>query len=254
MTPSSRPRPRRTLRRAGVGTAAGLALLLGATGCGVGSTSVGPGVAAEVGEETIALTEADAAAADLCDMFTFLAAEGAAQPLPGSLVRQDSLRSLVLREVADQLGEEYGVEPGDNYRAATKDLSSQLAEIGVDDDLVERVVPDLAAVAYYGDVVTGIGQDRLELDAAEDAQGAGLQEGLAVATAWAEDNPIEVNPRFGSIELLDTPQLLSMTGEDLSTPVSDFATAAQGATDIEAAEPGAGADLVADLPASQRCG
>ncbi len=249
MTRSSRP----TLRRAAAGAAV-LTVGLVSSGCGVGSTQVAPGVAAEVGAATIRISEANAAADDLCEMFTVLSEQGAAQPLPGSLVRQDSLRSLVLREVADQLGEEYDAAAGDNYASTLDNITTQLTEIGVDADLVERVAPDLAAIDYYGDVVTEIGQDRLDLDPASDAQGAGLQEGLTVATEWQADHPIEVNPRYGSIELLDTPQLLAMSTEDLSTAVSDFATSAQSATDINEAGPEAGAALAADLPPSQRCG
>ena len=246
--------PARAVVRAGVSATAVLAVGLAATGCGVGSTQVAPGVAAEVGSARISLAQADSAAGDLCDMFTLLSEQGAAQPLPGALVRKDALRSLVLREVADQLGEEYGAGSGANYAAAVKDITGQLLELEVDADLVERVAPDLAAVAYYGDVVTEIGQERLDLDPASDEQGAGLQEGLSVATQWQDDNPIELNPRFGTIELVDNPQLLTLGADDLSTAVSDFATSAQAATDLNEAGPESGAQLAADLPPSQRCG
>ena len=249
MIPSSRSL-RRTALTAVVTLAAGLAT----TGCGVGSTQVAPGTAAEVGDATIGLSQVQDASSDLCEMFGVLAEQGAAQPVPGALIRKDTVRSLVLREVADQLSEEYDVGAGDSYGPTVDDLTSQLLGIGVDADLVDRVVPDLAAISYYGDVVTQIGQDVGGIDPADDTEGAGLQQGLEAAVAWAADHPIEVNPRFGTIELIADPQLLRMTSDDLSLAVSDFAVSAAAATDIDEAGPEAGAQLAGDLPASQRCG
>ncbi len=249
MSPSSRS-VRRAVTTAVVTVATGLAL----SGCGVGSTRVAPGAAAEVGDATIGLSDVNDAAGDLCEMFDVLTEQGAAQPVPGALIRKDTVRSLVLREVADQLADEYDAGAGDSYGPTVDDLTAQLLGIGVDADLVDRVVPELAAIAYYGDVVTQIGRDSAGLAAADDTQGAGLQEGLTVAADWAADHPIEVNPRFGSIELLADPQLLRMTTDDLSLAVSDFAVSAQAATDIDEAGPESGAELAADLPASQRCG
>ena len=149
MSPSSRS-VRRAVTTAVVTVATGLAL----SGCGVGSTRVAPGAAAEVGDATIGLSEVNDAAGDLCEMFDVLTEQGAAQPVPGALIRKDTLRSLVLREVADQLSDEYDAGAGDSYGPTVDDLTAQLLGIGVDADLVDRVVPELAAIAYYGDVVT----------------------------------------------------------------------------------------------------
>ena len=250
MSPSSR----RSLRRAAVTVVVTVTAGLATTGCGVGSTQVAPGVAAEVGDATIGLDRAGDAAHDLCDMFDTLTEQGAAQPVPGALIRKDTLRSLVLREVGDQLAEQYDVTAGDDYATSVDGVTTQLAGIGVDADLVSRVVPQLTAIGYYGDVITRIGQDELGLDPAADAEGAGLQEGLKIAIAWQDDHRIEVNPRFGSIELVETQQLLTMSDDSLSLAVSDFSTNADASVDLDEAGPESGAQLADQLPASQRCG
>lgn len=237
----------RSLRRAVVGTAvAGLAL----TGCGVGDGGIRPGLAAQVGDTGIELEQVDDTAADLCDMIGFLSDQGAASTVPGSVVRDNSLQYVVLRELGEQLGEEYDVEAGDLYLGSLEQNESQLSGLGVDDDLLDAVLPTLSSGDYFLDVVQQIGQDELGLAPDEDTQQAGIAAGLQIAQDWEAEHGLEVNPRFSDMSIGDLDEIVSTELDDLSVPVSDFAK--QALVGVDPANPDT--SYADSLPDNQRCG
>ncbi len=239
-----------TLRRAVAGVAvAGLAL----SGCGVGEDSLGPGLAAQVGDTSIELDQVDDAAADLCDMITFLSKEGTSPAVPGAVIRDNSLQYVVLRELGNQLGEEYGVEAGEAYRSSLDTNESQLAGFGVDSDLLDEVVPTLSSGDYFLDIIQQIGRDELGLSSAEDTEQQGIGKGLEIAQEWETDHGLEVNPRFSSLSIGDLDEIVVSDIQQLSVPVSDFAKqAVEGVDPADPANPDT--SYVDSLPESQRCG
>lgn len=238
---------RRSLRRAVAGVAvAGLAL----SGCGVANDSLRPGLAAQVGETEIELDQVDDAAADLCDMITFLSDQGAAPTVPGSVVRDNSLKYAVLREMGEQLAGDYGVEAGDLYRGSIDASRSQLAAIGVDEDTLDIVVPTLTSGDYFLDVVQQIGQGELDLSPAQDTQQLGMAEGLRIAQEWEDEHGLEVNPRFSDMSIGDINEIVQTHPESLSVAVSDFATQALAGVDATAPDQ----SYAESLPDPQRCG
>ena len=92
-----------------------------------------PGVAVEVGDETISQADVDQATEDCCDAARGQLAGEDDQPVSGARFRDLALQGAVLREVADQLAEDYGVESGQFYDDAQAEIRSQLE--GLDEDL-----------------------------------------------------------------------------------------------------------------------
>lgn len=238
------PRARITAAAAGV-VAAGLLL----SGCGVAEGGVRPGVAAEVGDTSIKVADVEEAAEDRCEVLDELAAE-ADQPVSGARVRDLALQGAVLREIADELAEEYDVRSGGLYAAAQDEIRSQLA--GLDDELVDRAVTSLASTDYFVDILIEIGRDELGLTEETDPGGQqGFQRGLEIAQAWQEEHPVETNPRYSAPVIGDADEGVLTTRDDLSHAVSDYAEDALGAAeDPLGADPG----YAATLPESQRCG
>jgi hypothetical protein len=240
-------RPGRSLRRAAIGTAVvGLAL----SGCGVAGDSLRPGLAAQVGETEISLDRVDESSSELCDMITFLSREGSATAVPGSVVRDNTLQYTVLRELGDQLSEEYDVAAGDIYRSSLERNQGQLSELGVSSDVLDEVVPMLSSGDYFLDIAQQIGQRELDLSAQEDTRQEGIAEGLRIAREWEAEHGIEVNPRFSDLSIGDLEEILKVEDGSLSVPVSDFAKQANEPVDPEAPD----TSYADSLPDSQRCG
>jgi hypothetical protein len=248
------PSPGRSLRRVRVGAAGtiGTAVaVLALSGCGVASDDgLRPGVAAQVGDTSIKLETVDDTAADLCEMIGDLAESGAASTVAGSVVRDNSLQYVVLRTLGDQLAAEYDVTPGDLYESSVARNESQLTGLGIDDGLLDAVVPTLSSGEYFLDVVQQIGREKLGLSSDEDTGQKGLAAGLQVARDWEAEHGLEVNPRFADISVGDVDEIVVTQLRDLSVPVSDFARKA-----VAPANPQNPDSSYADsLPTSQRCG
>lgn len=238
-----------TLRRTAVVAAvAGLAL----SGCGVADDGAGisPGRAAQLGDTEIALDRVEDTAADLCEMITFLSEEGAATAVPGSVVRDNSLQYVVLRELGDQLAEEYDVAAGELYDGSLERNQSQLSGLGVDSALLDGLVPVLSSGDYFIDIVQQVGRSELGLSAEEDAGQEGVAEGLRIAREWEAEQGLEVNPRFSDITIGDLESIVTTEVQGLSVPVSDFATQALEGVDPEDPD----SSYAESLPDSQRCG
>ncbi|MDQ4054459.1 MAG: hypothetical protein M3237_17405 [Actinomycetota bacterium] len=236
-----------TLRRAAIGTAA-VALALG--GCGLAGDTLRPGLAAQVGDTEISLDRVDDAATDLCDMITELAKDGNVSAVPGAAVRDNALQFTVLRELADQLAEEYDVAPGGLYRDSREQQQAELSELGVDSGLLDDLLPTITAPNYFGDIVQQIGQRELGLSAEEDTQGQGIEEGLRIAREWEAEHGLEVNPRFSDMSIGELGAFLETDVQELSVPVSDFAKQAAEGVDAQNSD----STYADSLPDSQRCG
>ena len=246
------PTRRARVRRGAVVVAAVSGLLV--SGCGLGPDAPRPGTAARVGDVSISLDQVD----DAVDLRCEIISEGGGAPQSGAEVRDQTLQSQTLRTIADELGDDYGVQSGAYYDQQLAGVRSDLATLG-DEQLVEDALPTLLGPSYFIDILSQIGQQDLGITAADDTDNAGFSRGLDLTRQWLKSHPIETNPLFSSIEVggLDEGVLSSRT--DLAVAASDQAKAVEQALDPAAAgtdDPNAdpAGDYAAALPASQRCG
>ena len=209
-------------------------------GCGVAGTQFSPGVAAEVGDQTISTKQLDEVTADFC-----AAAEADSEGEPGRVPQP--LRSLAQRfvvvlinkAIVEQLAEDYDVEPSAEYTGYLAQLENELAEL--DDDQRAAAVEILGAQAYAEDVLPTIGGIELAKEdggATEDAdeQAAGQE----VLEEWVADHDVKINPRYGIDFETGAP-----IDADLSYPAGE--TAQDGIS--QESQPG----YAAALPDTQAC-
>ena len=106
---------------------------------------------------------------------------------------------LIQRAAAEQLADDYGVQPTSTYKSGLAQLEPQLTKLTEDQkDAVREIV---GARAYLEDVLTQIGDISLKkkgtTDATTDDQYA---EGQKVLDRWMTDHDVVVNPKY-SIDL-----------------------------------------------------
>jgi hypothetical protein len=204
-------------------------------GCG----SAHPGVAAQVGDDTITVDQVNELAGNVCALEKAVP-EGTANkqpPTSGLLARNGAVQSMVLRSMADQMGDDYGVTLDQkDYQAQVDQVRLRFAVVN-DDDLVEAALPAYTAIPYFVNIVSQIGETTGDVTG-DDALAAGVKQ----AQKWQQDHPIETNPMFGSFNIGD--QEIESERDDLAFPVS---------TSAKDAEANSG-EYVASLPESQRCG
>jgi len=207
------------------------------SGCG----SASPGVAAEIGDETLTVREVDAAAGEMCtalgDQF-----EAENTVLPMSFVRQGTIQLMTLRSQAMQIADDYGVEPGSTYRNAV--ARSRRTAATMPDDVQDTYVDLTSANALANDIVTQIGEielaDRGIADAAPEEVS---QAGIDVFNQWPDAHGIEIDPRYG---------LKSVDG--VLTPVDTNTSVAVGETAKAGLSTEPDAAFAESLPLTHRCG
>jgi peptidyl-prolyl cis-trans isomerase SurA len=224
------------------GVAAGSLLLVGAlSGCGVAGTDFHPGVAAQVGDDTISVSKVNSVVSSYCSALEGqLAAQQ--QVLPMRYLRGGVAGELALVAAARQFAEETGVEPGSTYddkvaqvRTAVKDLP---------EDQQDAVLEVETSAAYVAGVEQSVGEQVLadKGDTAPQPADA-VKAGTKEFTRWLSDQDVSIDPQFGvSIESGQA------VPEDTSVsfPLGD--TAQQG--DAPTPDP----SYAAGLPDSLRCG
>jgi hypothetical protein len=213
--------------------AAGLAL----TGCG----SAHPGVAVEVGDEEIPVSRVDSAAANMCTALSEqFEAEGSTVPM--GFVRQGVIQLLTLRSQAEQIAEEYGVEPGSTY--GNDVAQRQKTAASMPEDVRADYVELTSANALAQDVLEQVGRMELEeRGITEPTVEQVSQAGVDVFTVWPDANGVEIDPRYG-LENVDG--ALTPVDTNLSVAVSDEAKAGM-STEPDAA-------YARTLPLTHRCG
>jgi hypothetical protein len=219
--------------------ATGLAALGLLSGCGLTDDGdVRPGVAAEVGDESVSLDEVDDVAEELCDVRgedpTTI---GTA--ISGAELRARALQTLVLREITDGLAEEYDVTPSRSFDALEKSA----------DEAGTYQAKVTVGISYLVEVMQTIGKEKAGAGASEEEQ---LAAGIEAAQEWTEREGIRTNPLFPRLEIGD--QAVEFTrDDDVSVAVSSFAEDALADADaLDAQQPDS--DYAESLPESQRCG
>ena len=178
-------------------------------GCGVAGTQFHPGVAAQVGDETITTRHVDQVTDNYCTAVEKVSEgqDGAGQQTPLRYLTHEFATALIVKAAAEQLADEYDVEPTATYRSDLAQLEPQLAEL--DEDEKDAVREVIGAQSYADDVLTQIGQIDLEdkgtAEATADDQ---LAAGRDLLRGWVADHDVEINPRyaidFGTAEQVDT--------------------------------------------------
>ena len=94
--------------------AAAVPCLLLLSGCGVAETQFHPGVAAQVGDRTITTDRVDELTTGFCSAVEEQITSGG-QSYPLRLFKRGIVGQLALQSAAEQLAEEFDVEPGADY-------------------------------------------------------------------------------------------------------------------------------------------
>ena len=221
---------------AGVAALAALTL----SGC-AGAT---PGVAADIGDQTLSTSEVDELSVAYCDgLEDQLESSGSVFPM--SYVRAYVVRNLTVRAAAEQLAEQYAVDLPPSYDQALRDLRTQL--VGFREDRVEQVLEVESVGAYVQAVEVEVGGALLaEAGDTGADDNAKLARGADALQQWISEHPADVNPRYG----------ITVSGADLGAPTFvDTGTSyalSPDAVDAAKAEPDQA--FAATLPSSQRCG
>jgi hypothetical protein len=230
----SKTRLKSTLRSVGALALSGLVL----TGCG---SSARPGVAVEVGNESISTSTVDSTSAHLCtalgDQFK---SNGTVVPM--GFIRQGVVQLLTLSSTAEQIADEYGVEPGQAYQreVAQREATAQSFPEEVRADYVEV----MSANALASDILNQVGRIELEDQGVADPTVEQItQAGTDVFSSWPDQNGVEIDPRYG-VEMKDG--TLTPVDTNLSVAVGEDAKAGM------ATEPDA--TYANTLPETHRCG
>ena len=166
-------------------------------GCGVAGTEFHPGIAAEVGDQTITSQHLDKVTDDYCSGFETLSKDDPERgdPVPLRYVTNQFATILVDQAAAEQLADQYDVEPSPAYKGSLAQIEPEIAKLS--EDQKEAFLEILGADNYNKDVLTQIGeislQDQGTTDATPDDQYA---EGQKVLSAWVADHDVEVNPKY----------------------------------------------------------
>lgn len=203
------------------------------TGCG----SAAPGVAARVGDQELTVRQVDSATASYCTALGELESE-----VPMSYVRQFVIQLLALRSQAEQIADDYGVEPGSTYR---NDVAQRQGTAATKPEEVRQDYLELSSTtAYAQDIIDQVGRIELDEQGVVDPTAEQVsQAGVDVFNRWPDANGIEIDPRYG-LENVDG----TLTPVDTSTSVAVGEIAKAGlATEPDTA-------YAQSLPPTHRCG
>ena len=171
-------------------------------GCGVAGTQFHPGIAAEVGDQTISTRHVDQVSDNYCKAVEKVSkgqSQAASAATPMRYLTHTFASALIERAAAGQLADQYGVQPSSTYRGALAQLEPQL--ISLSDDQKEAVREVFGAEHYTTDVLTQIGDISLTKQGTTNpTDDDRLAEGRKLLTAWVADHDVEINPKY-AIEL-----------------------------------------------------
>jgi hypothetical protein len=217
--------------------AAAVAVVLALSGC----AGARPGVAIEVGDESIPMSEVDRLAEDFCAYAEErIVSEGNA--VPQRFFRGGAAGILALRSVGEQLAEQYGVEPGADYDQQVTAIERGVRQI--DEGLTESIVTIQASDAYLTAIQAAIGDVLLRAEGdSSAAYSEKVERGKQAFEDWISENGVTFDPALG-VELKNVQAVPVDTS--LSVPVGEAARAGDAATPDPAYAQG--------LTANQRCG
>jgi hypothetical protein len=225
-----------------VGTVAASALLLGAlSGCGVAGTGFHPGVAAQVGDEQVSVSRVDEVASNYCSAISEQL-RGDNQVLPLRYLRGGVAGQLALVAAAEQLADEYDVEPGAQYDQKVAELKGAVATLP--EEQQDAVIEVESSASYLSGVQQAVGTEVLRRQGtAQPTTAEAGQAGQRALNDWLDEHDVDIDPQFG-VKLED--------GQ--AVPVDTSLSHAVGSTakkgDADTPDPA----YAGSLPSSHRCG
>ncbi|MGH3306880.1 MAG: hypothetical protein ACRDOX_04250 [Nocardioides sp.] len=207
------------------------------TGC-AGAT---PGVAVQVGEESITVDEVDELTTNYCEAIEDQLT-GGGQVVPLRFFRGGLAGVLTNRSVGEQLSAQYDVEPGRTYDQQVAELEQSAASLG--EDARDAVVTVETEQAYTQSIQAAVGRQLLEDEGAGDVKYSDtVARGQQAYQDWIAENGVTFDPKLG-VDMVDGE--VQPVDTSLSYPVGESAVAGSKQTPDPA--------YAQALPDSQRCG
>jgi peptidyl-prolyl cis-trans isomerase SurA len=225
-----------------VGIAASVLFLSGVlSGCGVAGTSFHPGVAAQVGDDRITVSEVDDVASSYCSAIKEQLS-GEKQVLPLRYLRAGIAGQLVLVAAAQQLADKYSVEPGVAYDQKVAELQGAVGTLP--ESQQDAVIEIESSATYINGVKQAVGEQLLaDKGEPNPTSDQAVQAGQRAFTTWLAGQDVTIDPQFG-VEIKD--------GQAVPVDTSLSYAAGDTAKNGNAGNPDPG--YAASLPASHRCG
>jgi hypothetical protein len=189
----SMPRPGRR-----VGPVAGLVVGLVVSGALLaGCGDAHPGVAVQAGDQTVSVDEVDTLAKDFCTVLApQLKSQQEPQTLPLSYLRGGIAGLLAQRAVAEQLAEQYDVEPGELYEKKVSDVRASVSTL--DENVQDAVVTVQSTGNYVEGIEAAVGEKLLAAEGTTDAQFSDkVKRGQRAFNDWVDEHGVRFDPEFG---------------------------------------------------------
>ncbi|GAA4110174.1 hypothetical protein GCM10022215_05150 [Nocardioides fonticola] len=207
------------------------------SGCGVSDATFEPGVAAKIGDRTISVQRVDDAVTPTCEALQ-ANPQLIGQGFSGAQLRNIVLAQLALKDIADALATENGLDAEQIYTRNEETARGSIT--GVSDATAAKALPVFAASAYLNDVLDQVITAKLGATTDNQVRQAAANQLIA---DYQQKAGIETNPLFDPLDFTATGD--EGTPQSLSVALSATAKAADAATPAPAA--------VGALPANQRC-
>lgn len=221
------------------GVAAVSALLL--SGCGVAGTSFHPGVAAQVGDQTISVSKVDSVASSYCSAIE-PQLSSQKQVVPRHYLRDGIAGRLTLVAAAQQLADQYGVDAGTQYDQKVAELQNAVKDLP--EDQQQAIIEIEASTTYLGGVEQAVGEKVLAAQGTSSPSSqAAAKAGQAAFAKWFDQHDVAIDPQFG-IEIKNGQTV--KTDTNISFPVGDEAKQGEAATPDQS--------YAATLPGAHTCG
>lgn len=170
--------------------AAAVLSLTALAGCG----ELRPGVAAEVGGETISMGTLDEFAAGICAYTS-----GSGQASGTSETRNSALNTLVYSRLAAVYAERLDITPDQTYiDQTTRQIDDAL--VGLDGEEREAFLDEVRVVLAGDTIIQQAVVERATAAGLELTAETGPAEQAAMLEEWSDDLGVDVDPRFGSWE------------------------------------------------------
>jgi hypothetical protein len=169
------------------------------SGCGVAGTEFHPGIAAQVGDDTITTRHVDQVTDDYCQAVEKVSkdqGQTGAQRTPLRYLTHDFANVLIVEAAVQQLADEYDVQPSATYKSGLAQLEPQLTKLDeAEKDAVREVI---GARSYATDVLSTIGGIELAKQGNDDATAdEKTKAGDEALKAWEADHDVVINPKYG---------------------------------------------------------
>lgn len=218
-----------------------LLLAGGLSGCGVAGTDFHPGVAAQVGNDTISVSEVNSVATNYCSAIKSQL-QGQNQVLPLRYLRGGVVGQLALMSAARQFAAEHHVDAGYQYDQKVSELTSAVAALP--EEQQQAVIEVESSSTYISDVELAVGKQLLKkAGAASTKSSDATAAGQKAFAGWLDGQDIAIDPQFG-VEIKNAQAV--PTDTSVSYALGDTATMANADTPDQS--------YAASLPSSHRCG